>query len=56
MAICDRCGCEFDEDEAREEFDEEFESGDFDYDNFEKDVCGECAIEIINNDEEGYCL
>ena len=54
MAICDRCGCEFDEDEAREQFDDEFESGDFDYDNFDKDVCGDCAIEIINNDEEGY--
>lgn len=55
--ICERCTKKFDEEEAREEFESKMPSKS--YDNFEKRLCGECAIDAINNIESGiyfeYC-
>ncbi|WP_159599125.1 hypothetical protein [Agromyces humi] len=44
MAKCVRCGKEFDVDDSREEFNDEFD-GDVDYDEeYAGEVCANCAI------------
>lgn len=51
--ICERCGKEFDEDDAREEFEDETGKS-FDY--LTKTLCGDCAIQAINDKEDGVYL
>ena len=51
--ICENCGKEFDEEDAREEF--EYETGKcFEY--LTKTLCAECAIESIEAKEDGVYL
>lgn len=50
--VCDFCGNEFDEDEARDEFEAET-LGNYDY--LTKCLCAECAIDVINScDGDSY--
>ena len=51
MEICDRCGKRFDEDEAESAFVIEFY--DLAYHNLRGNFCGDCAIEIIEDKEDG---
>ena len=51
MPKCDRCGCTFDRDIARMDFDNEFM--DLDYDNILGCLCGSCAIDAINSKDDG---
>lgn len=45
MPTCNRCGSEFEVDDAREEYDAKFH-GDPEYDDqYEGDVCGSCAVD-----------
>lgn len=52
MARCEWCGKEFDIDEAREIFDDEC-GRIWSYDNFGKCLCGECAVEAIQDEADG---
>lgn len=52
VATCEWCGKEFDIDDAREIFDDECGIM-WSYDNFTKCLCGECAIEAIQQAEPG---
>ena len=52
MAYCSRCNKEFDPDEARDYF--ESETFMLSYENFKEELCGECAVEVIEEKEEGY--
>lgn len=49
---CERCKKNFIEEDAREEF--ELEEPTKSYDNFEIKLCGKCAIEVINDLEDGF--
>lgn len=51
MAICEMCGAEFEEAEAREFFEDECSSKS--YDNFNKCLCGDCAVSVIYDEEDG---
>ena len=51
--ICERCGKEFDKEDAREEFEDETGKN-FDY--LTETLCGDCAIQAINNKEDGVYL
>jgi len=47
--ICTRCGAEFDVDEARDEYNSEFD-GSISYDEeYDGDVCANCAISEANS-------
>lgn len=49
MAICECCGKEFNTEDAKDYFEEEFLLS---YDNLRKCLCGECAVQAINDMEE----
>jgi len=51
MAICEKCGKEFDESEAADEFDEEtmYSSVAVSYYAFDRCLCGECAVQEYEN-------
>lgn len=51
MAICEWCNKEFDPDEAEEYFNSE--AGILIYQNIRKCLCGDCAVEAINDEVEG---
>lgn len=50
MAICERCGAEFDLDDVRDEIDEEYWDGIYDSYYPDEMVCENCAIEQISAD------
>ena len=52
MAKCKICGKRFDKEEAEERFCIEFPI--YDYNNFNTTLCGDCAIEVIEDLEDGY--
>lgn len=52
METCDRCGKIFDEDEAETEFVSEY--FDLSYQNFRGTFCADCAIQILEDKEDGY--
>ena len=51
MDTCSRCGKEFDSYDARDFF--ESETFKLSYDNFNCCLCGDCAVEVIEDKEEG---
>lgn len=51
MSKCEWCGKEFDEDEAREQFESEYSR--LSYDNIRKCLCGDCAIDAIEDEVDG---
>lgn len=51
MKKCEYCGKYFDKSEAKDEF--ECNIIDLDYENFNICLCGECAIEAIENEVDG---
>ena len=50
MAICERCGCEFDIDEAKDEVDEDYGVGVYDSYYGVEYVCRDCAVQQIGAD------
>lgn len=52
IKICDYCGKGFDSDAAEETFSDEFAL--FNYNNFTKCLCGECAIQAIEDNTDDY--
>ncbi len=52
MSKCHMCGKTFDKEEAREIFEDEYSMRN--YDNFVKPLCGECAKEIFEDQNDGY--
>ena len=51
MAICEYCGIKFDKEEAESYFISEY--GMLSYDNIKKCLCGKCAVEAIEDSENG---
>lgn len=52
MAKCSRCGARFNREEAEDRFG--FEHPDLNYEHFRGTFCGNCACEVIENEESGY--
>ncbi len=50
MAVCEQCGKEIDFDFDRAEFESETNLC---YDNLRKCLCGECAVQAIDDEEDG---
>lgn len=53
MPKCEWCGKRFDAEEAEDIFEEEY-GGILSYHNFIKPLCGDCAVEIIRDEVEGF--
>lgn len=51
MKVCSRCGNKFDPEIAKDIFESEHC---LPYDNFDVHLCGKCAVEVIDDQEEGY--
>ena len=51
MKTCERCGAKFDPEEAKEQF--EMEAFLLEYDDIEPCLCGECAIEALQIEDNG---
>ena len=52
MPVCSRCGKHFNREEAEERFG--CDHPNLDYDHFQGTFCGDCAVEIVDNEEDGY--
>lgn len=53
MGNCDKCGAEFDEYSAENDFDIEYGCSGFSYSSFRRCLCYDCASEVIEDEEDG---
>lgn len=49
MSTCEFCGKSFDEEYEAEKFDDECPYGPFNYNNFTKTLCADCAISVFED-------